>query len=73
MNNTHFHDDYREIVKNQSYSYSRIDSAHYSNSILIYSTVGATSLFTSVTDMYRCISNFYDHPLISEKDIELLT
>src|SRR5205814_1127204 len=40
MNNTHFHDDYTEIVKNRSYSYNRIDSTHLSNSILSYSNVG---------------------------------
>ena len=37
MNNTHFHDDYREIVKGRSYSYESTDSLHYSNSILNYS------------------------------------
>src|SRR5678815_1093995 len=34
MNDTHFHDDYEEIVKDRSYSYDRKDSAHFANSIL---------------------------------------
>src|SRR5215467_2053043 len=33
MMNTHFHDDYEEIVKNRSYSYSKTDSVHFANSI----------------------------------------
>ncbi|MEP6947942.1 MAG: serine hydrolase domain-containing protein [Ginsengibacter sp.] len=73
MNNTHFHDDYTEIVKNRSYSYERKDSAHYKNSILSYSNVGATSLFTNINDMSKWIMNFYDHKVGDQKDIDLLT
>lgn len=73
MTNTHFHDDYTEIVKNRSYSYSRKDSVRFSNSILSYSTVGPTSLFTNATDMTHWISNFYDPKAGDKKDIETLT
>jgi CubicO group peptidase (beta-lactamase class C family) len=73
MNNTHFHDDYTEIVKNRSYSYDRTDSNHFSNSILSYSNVGATSLFTNINDMSKWIMNFYDHKVGNEKDIDQLT
>src|SRR5207342_1242376 len=48
MVNTHFHDDYEEIVKDCSYSYNRTDSVRFANSILSYSNAGATSLFTNV-------------------------
>lgn len=73
MNNTHFHDDYTEIVKGRSYSYDRIDSTHFSNSILSYSVAGATSLFTNIDDMSKWVMNFYDHKVGDEKDIEQLT
>ncbi|HMH35136.1 MAG TPA: serine hydrolase domain-containing protein [Puia sp.] len=73
MNNTHFHDDYTEIVKNRSYSYTKKDSTHFENSILSYSNVGATSLFTNVNDMSKWISNFYDHKVGDQVDIDLLT
>lgn len=73
MNNTHFHDDYTEIVKNRSYSYNRTDSAHYTNSILSYSNVGATSLFTTVEDLSKWIMNFYTHKVGDQQDIDLLT
>src|SRR5688572_33372441 len=73
MKNTHFHDDYTEIVKNRSYSYSRKDNTHFANSILSYSNAGATSLFTNVNDMAKWIMNFYIPKVGTQKDIEQLT
>ncbi len=73
MNATHFHDNYEELVKNRSYSYSRIDSTHFSNSILSYSNAGATSLFTNITDMSKWVMNFYHHQVGDQRDIDLLT
>jgi CubicO group peptidase (beta-lactamase class C family) len=73
MKNTHFHDDYTEIVKYRSYSYNRKDNTHFTNSILSYSNVGATSLFTTVNDMAKWIMNFYIPKVGTQKDIEQLT
>ena len=73
MNATHFHDNYEEIVKNRSYSYSRIDSTHFSNSILSYSNAGATSLFTNINDMSKWVINFYNHQVGDQREIDLLT
>ena len=73
MINTHFHDDYEEVVKNRSYSYNKIDSVHFANSILSYSNAGATSLFTNVNDMSKWIMNFYAHKVGDQKDIDQLT
>jgi CubicO group peptidase (beta-lactamase class C family) len=73
MNNTHFHDDYTEVVKNRSYSYNRKDRDGFSNSILSYSNSGATSLFTNVDDMSKWVMNFYDHQVGTQQDIEQLT
>ena len=73
MNNTHFHDNYTEIVKNRSYSYDRIDGTHFANAILSYSNAGATSLFTNINDMSKWIMNFYDHKVGDQKDIDELT
>lgn len=73
MNNTHFHDDYTEIVKSRAYSYRRIDSIRFANSILSYSNAGATSLFSNINDMAKWIMNFYTHKAGGKKDIDLLT
>jgi CubicO group peptidase (beta-lactamase class C family) len=72
MKNTHFHDDYTEIVPNRSYSYGRKDK-HFENNILSYSVAGATSLFTNVDDMSKWVMNFYDHKVGDQQDIEQLT
>ncbi len=73
MVHTHFHDDYTEIVKNRSFSYSRIDSTHFANSVLSYSNVGATNLFTNIQDMQKWVSNFYSHKAGDQRDIDVLT
>jgi CubicO group peptidase (beta-lactamase class C family) len=59
MKNTHFHDNYKEIVRNRAYSYDAKDSISYENSVLSYSTVGATSLFTTVEDEAKWLNNYF--------------
>jgi CubicO group peptidase (beta-lactamase class C family) len=73
MTSTHFHDDYTEIVQNRADSYDRKDSLHYTKSILSYSNVGTTSLFTNVQDMSKWIRNFFDHTVGNKSDVEVLT
>lgn len=73
MNNTHFHDDYTEIVPNRSYSYDRARGGTFTNSTLSYSVAGATSLFTNIDDMGKWVMNFYTHKVGDQKDIEQLT
>lgn len=48
MAGTHFHDNYTEIEKNRAYAYDRKDNTSFSNNILSYSTVGPTSLFSTL-------------------------
>lgn len=59
MKNTHFHDNYQEVVKNRVSSYSPIDDSEFENSVLSYSTVGATSLFTTVEDEALWLNNYF--------------
>jgi CubicO group peptidase (beta-lactamase class C family) len=73
MSSTHFHDDYTEIEKNRSYSYNRIDSLRFSNSVLSYSNAGATSLFTNIPDLAKWVMNFYDHKVGDQATIDQLT
>jgi CubicO group peptidase (beta-lactamase class C family) len=73
MKDTHFHDDYKEIVKNRCYSYSRVDSTNYLNDVLNFANVGATSLFTNVKDMSKWIMNFYNPVAGDQNDIRQLT
>jgi CubicO group peptidase (beta-lactamase class C family) len=70
MKNTHFHDNYTEIVPGRAYSYSEPDSASFRNSILSYSTVGATSLFTTVEDEALWLQNYFDPKIGGQTLIE---
>src|SRR5688572_3789041 len=68
MNNTHFHDNYREVVPNRTYSYSPKSAGEYQHSVLSYSTVGATSLFTTVEDEAKWLMN-YEHGKVGGREL----
>ena len=73
MSSTHFHDDYTEIEKNRAYSYNRKDSVNYANSILSYSTAGATSLFTNIPDMSKWVMHLYNTSAGNSQLVNMLT
>ena len=60
MVNTHFHDDYQDLVPGRASSYNRTPAGAYQYVALSYSNVGATSLFTTADDLALWDQNFYD-------------
>jgi CubicO group peptidase (beta-lactamase class C family) len=58
MRNTHFRDDFREIVKNMAYGYMPSGDT-FQLSVTNFNTVGATSLLTTVEDLALWDENFY--------------
>ena len=58
MKNTHFRDDFDEIVKNMAYGYVPSGDT-YRLSVTNFDTVGATSLLTTVEDLALWDENFY--------------
>jgi len=56
MNDSHFNDNYEELVPGRAYSYSGSGTS-YKNSVLSYSTYGATSLLTTVLDEAKWLNN----------------
>ncbi len=68
MNDTHFHDNYQEIVPGRAYSYNFLRAGKYQHAVLSYSTVGATSLFTTVLDEAKWLSN-YETGTVGGKDL----
>lgn len=58
MKDTHFHDNYQEIVPGRAYSYSPLSGSRYQHAVLSYSIVGATSLFTTVLDELKWLHNY---------------
>jgi CubicO group peptidase (beta-lactamase class C family) len=70
MKNTHFHDDHNMIVRNRAYSYAPSGYNQFSNAVLSYATVGATSLFTTVEDLALWDREFYDAKVFGKEVIE---
>jgi CubicO group peptidase (beta-lactamase class C family) len=59
MSHTHFPDNYGIVVKDRAYSYGRRPDGKYQYVALTYSTVGPSSLFSTVGDLARWDENFY--------------
>ncbi|WP_298740443.1 serine hydrolase domain-containing protein [uncultured Chitinophaga sp.] len=62
MQHTRFNDDFHNVVKNKAHSYEMING-RFIERPLHYSTVGATSLLTTVEDLAKWVNNF-DHPVV---------
>lgn len=60
MSSTHFHDNYNELVPNRAYSYGDLPDGGFQHAHLLYSNVGATSLFTTVLDLARWGNNYLE-------------
>jgi CubicO group peptidase (beta-lactamase class C family) len=65
MTHTFFYDDCEKLVKNRAYSFY-VDSTGYKKSNLNYSTVGATSLFTTAPDLCLWSMNF-ENPVVGKE------
>jgi CubicO group peptidase (beta-lactamase class C family) len=65
MTHTLFYDNCEKLVRNRAYSF-HADSTGYKKSNLNYSTVGATSLFTTAPDLCLWSMNF-EHPVIGKE------
>ena len=72
MENTHFHHNHTMIVKNMAYSYAPNEKNGFHKVVLSYSTVGATSLFTTVQDLGKWDENFYTHKVGGPKVFTML-
>jgi CubicO group peptidase (beta-lactamase class C family) len=57
MTHTHFHQDHRRIVRDRAYSYAKSEGG-YEALPLNYANAGATSLFTTASDLARWLDNF---------------
>jgi CubicO group peptidase (beta-lactamase class C family) len=68
MKDTHFHDNYQEIVPGRAYSYNRLPGKGFQHAVLSYSIVGATSLLTTVLDEAKWLNN-YETGTVGGKDL----
>lgn len=68
MKNSHFHDDYRGLIKNRASGYFPAEKGKYRNFISTFDCVGSGGLFTSVEDLFLWDQNFY-HYKVGGKDL----
>jgi CubicO group peptidase (beta-lactamase class C family) len=68
MKNSHFHDDYRALIKNRASGYFPGEEGKYRNFISTFDCVGSGGLFTSVEDLFLWDQNFY-HYKVGGKDL----
>jgi CubicO group peptidase (beta-lactamase class C family) len=73
MLDTHFRDDYTEIDPDRALSYDRLDSVHFANSLLNYSTAGATGLLTNIPDMGKWVTNLLNPRIGDATTVATLT
>jgi CubicO group peptidase (beta-lactamase class C family) len=62
MADTHFRDDFAEVVKNQAYGYTRQEGT-FKLSVTNFDTAGATSLLTTAEDLAKWDANF-QNPIV---------
>lgn len=67
MNNTMFNDNFHNVIKNRAHSYE-LTAGKYEERRLNYSTVGATSLVTTVEDLAKWVLNF-EKPVVGDKEL----
>ncbi len=67
MVNTHFRDNFNEVVKGQAYGYARAGTG-FRLSVTNFDTAGATSLLTTVEDLAKWHANF-DTPVVGDERV----
>jgi CubicO group peptidase (beta-lactamase class C family) len=72
MKNSHFHDDFSEIIKNRAMSYFRHPKRknEYTAFISRFDLVGSGGLYTTVEDLFLWDQNFYHGKVGGKKVIE---
>lgn len=63
MKNTHFHDDFREIVKNRADAYEPREAGGFQTAMSWMDDVGSGLLYTTIEDLLLWDRNFYDNIL----------
>jgi CubicO group peptidase (beta-lactamase class C family) len=72
MKSSHFHDDYRMLIKNRADGYFPAEKGKYKNFISTFDCVGSGGLFTSVEDLFLWDQNFYHHKVGGKDLIDLI-
>ncbi len=72
MENTHFHDDYTEPIKNRATGYYPEGKGKYRLFLTTFDCVGSGGLFSSVKDLYLWDQNFYHHKVGGKEVLDMM-
>jgi len=72
MKNSHFHDDYRRLIKNRAAGYFPAGKGKFRNFVSTFDCVGSGGLFTSVEDLFHWDRNFYHQKVGGKEVFELM-
>jgi len=61
MANTHFHDDFTQLIKKRATGYFQKGKDTYKNFLSTFDLVGSGGLYSSVEDLFLWDQNFYHH------------
>ena len=71
MKNTHFHNNFKMIVKNRASAYSPLEEGGFEIDMGIFDVLGDGAVYTNVEDLFLWDQNFY-HNILDGGDPELL-
>jgi CubicO group peptidase (beta-lactamase class C family) len=63
MKNTHFHDDFKEIVRNRADGYAPKDGGSFEINMSLLDCCGDGQIYTTIEDLYLWDKNFYHNTL----------
>ena len=72
MNNSHFHDNYMQLIKNRATGYFPAGKGLFNNFISTFDNVGSGGLFTSIEDLLLWDQNFYSHKVGGQELYDLM-
>jgi len=72
MKNSHFHDDYTELIKNRAWGYYPAGKGKFRLFLSTFDCVGSGGLFTSIEDLYLWDQNFYHCKVGGKEFIDLM-
>ena len=73
MNDTHFHNDHKQIVKNRASGYRPSRKGGYSISMTTLDMIGDGGIFTTVEDLAKWDTSFYGSEIVNKNFWETMT
>ncbi|MFT6337805.1 MAG: CubicO group peptidase (beta-lactamase class C family) [Halioglobus sp.] len=73
MNNTHFHNDHTQIVKNRASGYVPDNNDTYKISMTTLDMIGDGGIFTTINDIKKWDDSYYEHSILSKEFWDIMT